>query len=88
MISLDALNLLHQANTEDKNSGGVSPGFKWSARGGTALHTAADYGSEAVVELLLEAKANPKAVNSYGNTPAWIAELCGHAALARRLKEA
>ena len=40
-----------------------------------------------MVELLLEAKANPKAVGSYDWTPAMLAERCGHAALARRLKE-
>ena len=88
MISLDALNLLHQANTEDKDPGGVLPGFEWYARGGTALYIAAGYGSEAVVELLLEAKANPKAIDSCGRTPARLAELNGHTALARRLKEA
>ena len=64
------------------------PGFSGYTPGGTALHIAACYGSEAVVELLLKAKANPKAVNSCGNTPARAAEYCSHASLARRLKEA
>ena len=88
MISLDALNLLQQANTEDKDPGGVLTGVLGYGLGGTALYIAACYGSEAVVELLLKAKANPKAVNSCGYTPARVAESCGHADLARRLKEA
>ena len=64
------------------------PWFTWYPRGGTAFHFAAYYGSEAVVELLLKAKANPKAVDSCGRTPARVAEQLGYAALARRLKEA
>ncbi len=54
----------------------------------TALHWAAYNGREAVVDLLLEAKADPKIVSKSGNTAAKGAEINGHAALAQRLREA
>ena len=56
--------------------------------GRTALHYAAAYGREAVVELLLQAKADPTIVDKYGDTAAKDAERRGHAALAQRLREA
>ena len=56
--------------------------------GETALDYAAYNGSEAVVELLLQAKADPTIVDKYGNTAAKFAESRGHAALAQRLREA
>ena len=56
--------------------------------GWTALHYAASNGREAVVDLLLEANADPKIVGKDGYTAAKRAEIGGHAALAKRLREA
>ena len=56
--------------------------------GWTALHWAAYNGREAVVELLLQAKADPTVVDKDGDTAAKDAESCRHAALAQRLREA
>ena len=56
--------------------------------GSTALLYAAQEGKDAVATQLLQAKANPAAVNKYGQTPAQIAELRGHTELAARLRQA
>ena len=54
----------------------------------TALHLAAANGKDAVVEVLLQSKADPNAVNNYGRTAAYYAESQGHQQLAQRLKQA
>ena len=54
----------------------------------TALHFAAANGKAQVVDLLLQAKASPTAVDKDGDTPAQMAEQQGHADLAARLRQA
>lgn len=53
--------------------------------GYTALHTAAQHGDEAMVEMLLAAGANPKAIAGDGKSPADLASAQGHTVLAERL---
>jgi ankyrin repeat protein len=48
--------------------------------GATALHIAAGYGQVEIVRVLLQAGAEPLAVDSEGRTPADVARLQGHAA--------
>ena len=52
------------------------------------LHQAAYDGHQAVVDLLLEAKADPTIIGKNGGTAAKWDENQGHAALAQRLREA
>ena len=59
-----------------------------SNNGYTALHVAADYGNQAAVDVLLQAKADPTALNNDGRTPAKLAEEGGYPELAKRLREA
>ena len=56
--------------------------------GRTPLHWAAFYGKAQVVDLLLQAKASPTAVDKYGRTPAQWAEQLGNHDLAARLRQA
>ena len=56
------------------------------AEGFTALHEAAQIGSETVVKLLLDAGANPSARAKDGRTPLSIARKGRHQAIARLLK--
>ena len=56
--------------------------------GQTALSWAALYGKDAVATQLLQAKANPAAVNKDGKTPAQYAEQAGRTELAARLRQA
>ena len=56
--------------------------------GWNALHKAASNGRQAVVDLLLQAKADPTIVSKGGYTAAKLAKHGGHAALAQRLREA
>jgi hypothetical protein len=60
-----------------------------SAGGGglTALHLAARYGQTAVVELLLEAKAQPEVTSKSGVTPLMVAAWQGHLAVVKALLE-
>ena len=53
--------------------------------GWTALHEAAAGGHKAVVQALLKAGADAQARASDGQTPAQLAQACGHAALAQLL---
>lgn len=59
--------------------------------GGTALHAAAVYGREEMAKWLIEAGADPRKLGRFGKNnqrrrPAEVAELNGHASLARYLK--
>ena len=56
--------------------------------GWTPLHVAAATGKAQVVDLLLQAKASPTAVDKNGRTPEWLAEQRGHTDLAARLRQA
>ena len=56
--------------------------------GRTALHFAAFNGKAQVVDLLLQARASPTAVDKNGRTPAQWAEQDGHPDLAARLRQA
>lgn len=54
----------------------------------SVLHLAAALGDPALCELLLARGAEIDALSDKGETPAMVAEISGHAALARRLSEA
>jgi len=59
---------------------------RWTGGGNTALHKAACYGHTRVVELLLEAGADPRAKDNYGKTPSDLARQNGHPELAAMLE--
>ena len=54
----------------------------------TPLHLAAICGNAIVADLLLGTRANPKAANKIGETPAQYAEQQGHRELEERLRQA
>ena len=54
----------------------------------TPLHSAAYYGHGVVVDVLLQANADPAAVIQDGRTTAQYAEQGGHTELAKRLRQA
>ena len=56
--------------------------------GTTPLHTAAYNGHGVVVDVLLQANADPAAVSQDGDTPAQYAKQRGHTELAKRLRQA
>ena len=56
--------------------------------GYTQVHSAAYYGHGVVVDVLLQANADPGTVNQGGDTPAQDAEQAGHTELAKRLRQA
>ena len=56
--------------------------------GSTPLHTAALHGKSSIANLLLQANANPTAVDNGGYTPAQRAKRQGHGDIAARLLEA
>ena len=56
--------------------------------GRTPLHVAAYDGKSSIANLLLQANANPTAVNKYGRTPSQHARQRGHGDLAAMLLEA
>ena len=56
--------------------------------GSTPLHYAANYGRSSIANLLLQANANPTAVDKCGHNPAQYAKQQGHGDLAARLLEA
>jgi ankyrin repeat protein len=57
-------------------------------KGWTALHSAAQHGDQAMVELLLKYGANPNARDEHGLTPDEIADEKGHTEIAERLRAA
>ena len=56
--------------------------------GSTPLHYAALNGKSSIANLLLQANTSPTAVDKYGRSPAQLAKLHGHDAVAARLLEA
>lgn len=70
--------VLRQCGAEDINDQGVVLG--------TALHLASQAGSEAVVELLLQAGADPTVLDDQGQTPRQVAQRKGHEDVADLLK--
>ena len=76
VISLDALNL-DQAILQDKDSNGYS-----------ALHCAAEKGNKTIVNQLLQANAQPNAVDNYGWTALHTAASHGREAVVELLLEA
>ena len=56
--------------------------------GYTPLHIAAINGHGVFVDVLLQANADPAAVDQYGSTPAQRAKQRGHTELAKRLRQA
>ena len=56
--------------------------------GRTPLHYAAVYGKAGVVDLLLQANADPKAAANYGETPRQLAESNGYKDIAAQLLKA
>ena len=55
--------------------------------GGTALHLAALYGYDTIVGQLLQAKANPRAVDKDGQTALQLAERNGKQDVVQRLRQ-
>ena len=53
--------------------------------GSTALHVAAYSGNEPLLQTLLEGRANPNAINSYGFTPIMMAAMRGHPSIVKIL---
>ena len=68
-------------------AGGADPDARNGA-GATALHFAAMFRQEALLDILLEHGADTTIVDSQGNTPADVAQGHGHADIAERLETA